>query len=74
MIQVGTFTAPRVDRQRLAEVAGTGACVRIIGQLIKVYAVDYNQEGLVELYDGTVVKVVDGPVRDPRFEGKVWVR
>jgi hypothetical protein len=27
-----------------------------------VYAVDYNQEGVVEMYDGTVMKVVDGLV------------
>ncbi len=29
-----------------------------------MYAVDYNQEGLVEMFDGTVVKVVDGPVSE----------
>ncbi len=40
------------------EAVGTGACIRIVGRLLKVYAIDYNQEGLVEMYDGTVVKVV----------------
>ena len=62
MIQVGTFTAPRVNREHFVEAIGTGACIRIVGLLLKVYAMDYNQEGLVEMYDGTVVKVVDGPV------------
>jgi hypothetical protein len=31
---------------------------------VKVYTVNYNQEGLVEMFVGTVVKVVDGLVSE----------
>jgi hypothetical protein len=64
MIQVRTFRAARVNREHLAKAVSTGACVRIVGRLVKVYTVDYNQEGLVEMFDGTVVKIVDGPVSE----------
>ena len=47
---------------------------------MKVYTVDYNQEGLVEMFDGTVVKVVDGlvseqhsPIKWPDVQGNYLV-
>jgi hypothetical protein len=62
MINVATFTAPRVDSQCLAELVG--GCVRVVGRLLEVYTVEYNQECVVGLYDGTAVKVIDGPVSE----------
>jgi len=62
MINLTMFTSPRVDAQRLWRFAGTGASVRIIGVLRKLRNVDYNQECVVEMYDGSLVNVVDGPV------------
>jgi hypothetical protein len=62
MIDVSTFFAPRVDSHRLAELASTGAYVRIVGRLVEVNTIEYNQECVLEMYDRTRVKVVDGPV------------
>jgi hypothetical protein len=42
MIQVRTFKAPRINKEHLLEAVGTGGCVRIVGQLLKVSTVDYN--------------------------------
>jgi hypothetical protein len=63
MINLSTFTSPRVDTERLRRFAGTGTTVRIIGVLRELRNVDYHQECVVELYDGFLVNVVDGPVR-----------
>ena len=63
MINLSTFTSPRVDAERLRRFAGTGTTVRIIGVLRELRNVDYHQECVVELYDGFLVNVVDGPVR-----------
>jgi len=62
MINLTTFTSPRVDAARLWRLAGTGTSVRIIGILRELHNVDYNQECVVEMYDGCLVNVVDGPV------------
>jgi hypothetical protein len=64
MIDVVTFTAPRVDSRHLAELVGTDAYVRVVGRLLEVRTVEYNQECVVQMYDGTAVKVVDGPVSE----------
>ncbi len=64
MINVATFTAPRVDSQHLTDLVGTGVCVWVVGRLLEVYTVEYNQECVVRLYDGTAVKVIDGPVSE----------
>jgi hypothetical protein len=64
MIDVATFSAPRVDSQHLAELVGTGAYVRVVGRLLDVHTVDYHQECVVQMHDGTTVKVVDGPVSE----------
>ena len=63
MINLSTFTSPRVDAECLRRFAGTGTTVRIIGVLRELRNVDYHQECIVELYDGFLVNVVDGPVR-----------
>ena len=60
MIRFATFTVPRVDREHLQQFVGKA--VRIIGRLKEVRTVDYNQECVVEMYDGSLVNVVDGPV------------
>jgi hypothetical protein len=63
MITLSMFTSPRVDAECLRQFAGTGTTVRIIGVLWELRNVDYHQECVVELYDGFLVNVVDGPVR-----------
>jgi len=63
MINLSTFTSPQVDAEQLRRFAGTGTTVRIIGVLRELRNVDYHQECVVELYDGFLVNVVDGPVR-----------
>jgi hypothetical protein len=47
---------------------------------MKVYTINYNQESLVEMFDGIVVKVVNGPVSEqylfinqPNMEGNYLV-
>ena len=67
MINLTMFTSPRVDAQRLRQFAGTGASVCIIGVLRELRNVDYNQECVVEMYDGSLVNVVDGPVSSRVF-------
>ena len=62
MINLTTFTSPRVDAACLRRLAGTGTSVCIIGILWELRNVDYNQECVVEMYDGCLVNVVDGPV------------
>jgi hypothetical protein len=62
MIHLTTFTFPRVDTDHLCQLAGTGRTAHIIGILWEVRNVDYNQECVVEMYDGFLVNVVDGPV------------
>ena len=57
-----TFTSPRVDAACLQRFAATGTSMRIIGILQELRNVDYNQECVVEMYDGCLVNVVDGPV------------
>jgi hypothetical protein len=54
------FTAPCVDREHLQQFVGKA--VRIIGHLKEVQTVDYNQECMVEIYDGSLVNMVDGPI------------
>jgi hypothetical protein len=63
MINLSTFTSPQVDAERLWRFAGTGTTVHIIGILRELRNVNYHQECVVELYDGFMVNVVDGPVR-----------
>jgi hypothetical protein len=67
MINLTMFTSLRVGAQCLRRFAGTGASVRIIGILRELRNVDYNQECVVEMYDGSLVNVVDGPVSSHVF-------
>ena len=65
MINVATFTAPRVDSQHLAELVG--ACVRVVGRLLEVYTVEYNQElqdAMVTIDDDNRDLVVDYHVEE----------
>ena len=64
MIDVAMFTAPQVDSQHLADLVGTDAYVRVVGHLLKVRTMEYNQECAVQMYNGTTVKVIDGPVSE----------
>ena len=67
MINLMMFTSLRVDAQRLWRFAGTGASVHIIGILWELHNIDYNQECVVEMYDGSLVNVIDGPVSSRGF-------
>jgi hypothetical protein len=62
MIDITTFYAPRVDSQHLTQFVSSGGYVRIVGRLVEVNTVEYNQECVLEMYDGTRIKVIDGPV------------
>jgi hypothetical protein len=62
MINLSTFTSLRVDAEHLRRFAGTSMTVCIIGILRELRNVDYNQECIVELYNGFLVNIVDGPV------------
>ena len=64
MIDLATFSAPRVDAQHLAKLVGTGAFVRIVGRLLEVRTEEYNQECVVQMHDGTAIKVIDRPVSE----------
>lgn len=60
MIRFATFTVPRVDREHLQQFVGKA--VQLIGRLKEVQTVDYNQGCVVEMYNRSLVNVVDGPV------------
>jgi hypothetical protein len=62
MINLIMFTSLCVDAARLQHFSGTGTSVHIIGILRELHNVDYNQECVVEMYDGCLVNIVDGPV------------
>ena len=58
------FSTPRVDAQHLAKLVGTGAFVCIVGRLSEVRIEEYNQECIVQMHDGTAIKVINGPVSE----------
>jgi hypothetical protein len=64
MINITTFAAPRVASHHLTQLAGSGACVRVVGRLMEVHAdtETYVQEFLLQMADGILVKVIDGTV------------
>ena len=64
MIDLASFSAPRVDSQHLADLIGTHAYVWVVGRLVEVHTVEYNQECVVQMYDGTAIKVIDGLVSE----------
>jgi len=64
MIDLASFSAPWVDSQHLADLVDTHAYVQVVGCLLEVHTVKYNQECVVQLYDGTAIKVIDGPVSE----------
>jgi hypothetical protein len=64
MIDLATFSAPRVDTQHLAKLVGTGAFVCIVGWLSEVHIEEYNQECVVQMHNGTAIKVIDGLVSE----------
>jgi len=44
--------------------------VRVVGWLLEVRTVEYNQECATAMYDGTVIKVIDGLVSEIRRRHK----
>jgi hypothetical protein len=64
IINVATFRAPCADAHHLTDLVGSGACIWVVGHLSEVYMVEYNQECVVVLYNGTAVKVIDGSVSE----------